>query len=241
MKRILAVIFIAAVFVAALTGRAEAYKFTFKFDAGSDGITISLIKGPLSLRTQTIILTGPDDPAQTLRIMPGLSVLLSIASINPDKPQLTLHYVIESGFLIKGDQEGDVTLPFEHGYITNRKVYEEEEPGIHYDVYGSMQVALWRSNYALQFGLYDLNVIWAAQATRKVNEIHQIITREGGLQFADINLVFQPRLLYNKVAFNISMTPQSSTWPSPDNATFTGTLPIPYDNYHFWFYRDQKN
>jgi hypothetical protein len=241
MKRMLAAVFIAAVFVAGLTGHAEAFKFDFAFDIGSDGITINFTKGPLSLRTQTVKLTGPDDQPQRLRIMPGLQVLLSIASIDPDKPQLTLHYVIESSILIKEDQEGDITLPFEHGYITNRVVYEEVKPGIHYDVYGSMQVALWRSNYALQFGLSDLNVIWSAKATPKVNEIHQIITRESDLRFADINLVFHPRLLYNKVAFNIIMTPQSSTWPSPDNATFTGTLPIPYDNYHFWFYRDQKN
>ena len=241
MKRIYAAVFITAVLIAGLAGRAEAYKFDCVFDAGSDGITINFTKGPLSLRTQTVKLTGPDDPPQMLRIMPGLQVLLSIASIDTDKPQLTLHYVIESGFLINGDQEGDVTLPFEHGYITNRWIYEDVDPGINYDVYGSMKVALWSSNYVLQFGLPDLNDIWTAKATRKANEIHQIITREGGLQFADINLVFNPRLLYNKVAFNITMTPQSSTWPSPDNATFIGTLPIPYGNYHFWFYRDQKN
>ncbi len=241
MRRIYAAVFITVVLIAGLAGRAEAYKFDCVFDAGSDGITISFTKGPLSLRTQTVTLQGPDSLPQTLRIMPGLQVLLSIASIDPDKPQLTLHYVIESGFLINGDQEGDVTLPFEHGYITNRWIYEDVDPGINYDVYGSMKVALWSSNYALQFGLSDLNGKWTAQATRKVNEIHQTITREGGLQFADINLVFNPRLLYNKVAFNITMTPQSSTWPSPDNATFIGTLPIPYGNYHFWFYRDQKN
>lgn len=241
MKKLRTFACIAAMIVACLTGSAHAYKFDFSFDAGSDGITISFTKWPLSLSQQTIRLTGPEDPPQKLWVMPGLYVLLQIASIDPVKPQLTLHYVITGGLVLNQDQEGDITLPFEHGYITNRFFYEDVDPGINYDAYGSMNVALWRSSYTLQFGLVDLNGLFTAQAGPGANEIHQTINRDSGLQFADINLEFHPRLLYNKIVFNITMTPQSETWPDPDNATFAGALPIPYGGYHFWFYRDSKN
>ena len=244
MKKICAVVFIAAVIVAGLAGRAHAYQFDFAFDAGADGITITFTKGPLpnvKVLPQIIKLAGPEDPPQKLWVMPGLYAELSIASIDPVKPQLTLHYVISGGLVLNQDQEGDVTLPFEHGYITNRFFYEDVDPGINYDVYGSMNVALLRSRYTLQFGLSDLNGLFTAQATPRANEIHQTINRDSGLQFADVNLEFHPRLLYNKIAFNLTMTPQSETWPDPDTATFAGTLPIPYGSYHFWFYRDSKN
>lgn len=244
MKKTCAVVFIAAVIAAGLAGRARAYQFDFAFDAGSDGITINFARGPLpnvTLLPQTIELTGPDDPPQKLWVMPGLYAELSIASIDPVKPQLTLHYVISGGLVLNQDQEGDITLPFEHGCITNRFFYKDVDPGITYDAYGSVNVALLRSSYALQFGLSDLNGLFTAQAAPGANEIHQTITRDSGLQFADVNLVFHPRLLYNKIDFNITMTPQSATWPDPDTATFAGTLPIPYGSYHFWLYRDSKN
>jgi hypothetical protein len=242
MKRLLTLACITGVLLAAPVQSAYAFRFDLMFDAGPNGITITLTKGPLSGWSETVQLTRPDDPPQALRIMPGLFVQLSIAEIAPEgKPQLTLHYVIWSGIILREDHAGDITIPFEHGYITNRWFYEEVDPGINYDVYGSMWVGMWRSRYSLNFGLSDLNGLWEAQASPRSNEIHRTITRDSGLDFADVYLAFHPRLFYTKVDFNIIMTPQSETWPSPDTAAFTGALPVPYGNYHFWFYRDSKN
>lgn len=242
MKRRFAIACLTGLLFACLSGSAHAFRFDISFDAGPNGITITLTRGPLSLRSETVQLTGPEDPPEALMIMPGVFVQLSIAEIAPEgKPQLTLHYVIWTGFILREDQAGDITIPFEHGYITNRWNDEPIDPGINYDVYGSIWVGLWRSNYALQFGLSDLSGLWEAQASFRSNEIHQTIIRDSGLDFADVSIEFHPRLLYTTIDFDITMTPQSSTWPNPDNTTFTGSVPVPYGNYHFWFYRDSKN
>ena len=240
MKKMLAFVLSSAALLV-LTGSAHALKFDMSFDAGPYGLKIAFTRGPLS---QTIQLTGTEDPPQTLRIMPGLSADISLTSLGPDgKQQLTLHYVIANEYIRGEDQEGYITLPYEHGYITNRLFYVHGNPNIIYDVQGSTNVALWRSRYSLQFGLTDLKGLFETQAAPGTNDIHQTINRDNGVLFADINLTFHPRLFYNKVVFNITMTPQGNTgkWPYPDPTTFTGTLPMPYGSYHFWFYRDSKN
>ena len=177
--------------------------------------------------------------------MPGLSVELSLTALGSDGTQeLTLHYAIVSEVPFLDGHEGDINLPFEHGYITNRWFYVHPDPDINYDVQGYANVSRLSSGYSLQFGLTDLNDTFVTQAAPKTNDIHQQIYRASGFQFADINLVFHPQLLYNEVAFDITMAPQWDTgdhWPYPGSSNFTGTLPVPYGSYHFWFYRDSKN
>jgi hypothetical protein len=240
MKKILAAVCSAAV-ILVLTGSAHAYRFDMAFDAGSDGLTITFTK---RLLTQTIQLTGTEDPPQTLRIIPGFSVDLSLTSLGPDdKQQLTLHYALVNVFDPTDKHEGDITLPFEHGYITNRLFYDPGDPSINYDLQGSADVTMLSSGYSLQFGLANLNGLIEAQTDPATNDIHQKVNRDSGEPFADINLVCTPRLLYNSVEFNVTMTPHSDTgqWPYPYPTTFTGALPVPYGAYHFWFYRDSKN
>lgn len=240
MKKIL----VAAVCSAALLvlpGSAHACRFALRFDAGPEGLTIAFTRGFL---TQTVMLTDTQDPPQRLRLMPGLSVDLSLTSLGPDdRRQLTLHYILAGVLTLAQDREGDFTLPYEHGYITNKCRYDHGDPDLRYDLQGAALVLPFKSAYSLQFGLEDLSSLIVAQADPQTNDIHQTIYRDNGDLFADINLAFHPRLLYSRVDFAVSMTPQSDTGqdPYPDPTAFTGTLPVPYGVYHLWFYRDSKN
>ena len=242
MKRKLAVIFSTAVLLAALTGNAHAFKFEFSFDAGADGLTVKFTRGILSGYSETIQLSRPGDPPQTIWLTPELFVVLSITSLDTNaQPTLTLHYVIWSGLVHKLDKEGDIILPYGHGFITNRYFYTPADPTITYDVQGATNIAFFRkSNYSLKFDLPELTSTKTAQVDPTTNEIHQTIKRDNDQDFTVINLVFKPRLLYNKVTFDITMTPLSATVPT-NTFIFKGTIPVPYGSYHVRFYRDSKN
>ena len=240
MKRLACVCAVTAMVMLASTERAEAFKV--EYEAGLDGFSLSYRFFPF-LGCGKVSLAGPDAPHQDIKFrfffIHFASLVLSVKSIAPDdKPKLTLHYNISSNFFTFLKSAGDISLPFGHGGISNSLLYRAED--IAYEMEGALQVKRRRSRYALNFALGNLNGMWEAQADPDNKTIQQIITRDNGVRFADINLTFTPRLFTSKIAFNIAITPLSATLPD-DIIILAGSLPLPYGSYHYWFYRDSVN
>ena len=241
MKRILAVVFIAAVFVAGLTGRAEA--FTISFDAGPEGFTFTYKNFPLA-GSGSILLTGPEDMPKIIKLrfilIPVATLELSMNSISPDAvtPKCSIHYSFMSTFSDTPVMVDDISLPFGHGGVSNSLQYRAED--VAYDMEGVLQVKRKKSNYVLNFALGNLTGVRQAEADPDNNTIHQIIVRDNGAQFTTINLAFHPSLATNRMDFSVTtITPREPG--NPDGAfTFEGSLPMPYGSYPLWFYRDPK-
>jgi len=241
MKKILSISFIAAVLFASLTARAEAFKISC--DSGPEGFTFTYKHFPLA-GSGSITLTGPDDMPGIIKfrfILITLATLeLSLESIEPAAvtPQCSIHYRIAGAFSDTPVKEGAISLPFGHAGISNSLLYRAED--IAYDMEGVLQIRRRRSNYVLNFGLGNLTGIREAQADPDNNTINQTILRDTGAHFATINLAFHPRPLTCTMDFSVTtITPREPE--NPDDAfTFSGSLPMPYGNYHLWFYRDPK-
>jgi hypothetical protein len=239
-KRLACVCAVTALVMLASTERAEAFKV--EYDAGLEGFSLSYRFFPF-LGSGNIDLAGPDAPHQDINVrfffIRFAVLVLSLKSITPDaKPKLTLHYNLSSNLFPFLQSAGDISIPFGHGGISNSLFYRAEDRA--YELEGVLQVRRRSSGYALNFGLGNLNGMWEAQADPDNKTIQQIITRDNGLQFADINLIFTPQLFTSTIAFNIAITPLSAALPD-DVFTLAGSLPVPYGSYHFWFYRDSVN
>jgi hypothetical protein len=240
MKRVACACAVTALVMLASIERAEAFKV--EYEAGLDGFSLSYRFFPF-LGSGKVYLAGPDTPHQNINLrfffIRFAVLVLSIKAIAPDdKSKLTLHYNISSNLFTFLKSAGDISLPFGHGGASNSLFYRAEDRA--YDMEGVLQVKRRRSRYALNFGLGNLNGMWEAQADPDNKTIQQVITRDNGLQFADINLTFTPQLFTSKIAFSIAITPLSAALPD-DIFTLAGSLSVPYGIYHFWFYRDSVN